>query len=353
MPALLSIAKGLGILITATAAVFSASSFNTVSSAKPSATSSQNTFQTPLKISCIHFSPDSKQLANIAGDRILSVWPVSGGDPTAITSFQSLPMTCIEWNLQGDSLFVGTNKQQILLCDPSTLDIQFRIPSDIELVNQVNFNRTNESLLSLGNSGMAQQGQGKFQCAIPQVWKNGISQNLANLQTLSYTNLCIHPENGTTAFATTTGEIVLLDLDSNQPSRILTILAGAVEGLKWSGTNLIASTDVCLFKIDASTGEVLSNIRFSNKPIRRIEVSSDNKLLFVAGGNETVEVFDCTTFKLICKLTSFREMVSCISLSPDGKTLAVGTCQGNITLWNTSDFQIKSVLPAGFLTVTP
>jgi len=69
--------------------------------------------------------------------------------------------------------------------------------------------------------------------------------------------------------------------------------------------------------------------------------------LFITVGTETVQVRDAISGGLIYKLTSINEMVSTITLSPNGKTLAVGTCQGNVTLWDTRDFQIKSIIPAG------
>jgi WD40 repeat protein len=70
-------------------------------------------------------------------------------------------------------------------------------------------------------------------------------------------------------------------------------------------------------------------------------------MLFIAAGSDTVQVRNINSGELVCRLASTNEMVSTISLSPDEKTLAVGTCQGNVTLWNTSDFQIKSIIPAG------
>jgi WD40 repeat protein len=154
-------------------------------------------------------------------------------------------------------------------------------------------------------------------------------------------------ETGLFAFGSSTGEIVLVDLFSNTEPIILAKVESSIDCLKWSGKNLIATSEGTLHLIDSSKNQALKSLQISAKPIRHIEISSDEKTLFMAAGSETVQVRDAVSGNIICKLASLNEMVSTIALSPDGKTLAVGTCQGNVTLWNTSDYQIRTIIPAG------
>lgn len=154
MPAFITIVKSICILLTAAAAVFSASKMDYP--VKPvSANTNSEITKAPLtlKIAQLCFSPDSNCIAILAGDRLLSNWPVAGGNATASTLMVSIPLTCLEWDSTGNNLYVGTSKSQILLCDPKTLDINFRIHSEIEIVNQLNNVGLPESLLSFGNNG--------------------------------------------------------------------------------------------------------------------------------------------------------------------------------------------------------
>lgn len=345
MPALITIVKSICISLTAAAAVFSASKMDyPVKPISPNTNSEITKAPLTLKIAQLCFSPNSNYIAILAGDRLLSNWPVAGGNATASTLIQSMPLTCLEWDSTGNHLYVGTSKSQILLCDPKTLDIHFRIHSEIEIVNQLNNVGLPESLLSFGNSVNY---EGKLTQILPQLWHNDSYSNFKNIPNLNYISMSRQKETGLFAFGTSTGEIVLVDLFSNSEPIVLAKVESPIECIKWAGKNLIATSEGKLLMIDASRNQPLKSLQISIKPIRHIEISNDEKKLFITAGTETVQVRDAISGDLIYKLTSINEMVSTITLSPDGKTLAVGTCQGNVTLWNTNDFQIKSIIPAG------
>lgn len=345
MPAFITIVKSICISLTAAAAVFSASKMDYPVKSIPSNSNFEIT-KAPLalKISQLSFSPDSNCIAILAGDRLLSNWPVAGGNSTASTLIESLPLTCLEWDATGNNLYVGTSKSQILLCDPKTLDINFRIHSEIEIVNQLNNVGLPESLLSFGNNV---DYEGKLAQIVPQLWHNDGVSNLKNIPDLNYISMSRQKETGLFAFGTSTGEIVLVDLFSNSEPIVLAKVESPIKCIKWIGKNLIATSEGKLLMIDASKNQALKTLQISIKPIRHIEISNDEKKLFITAGTETVQVRDAISGGLIYKLTSINEMISSINLSPNGKTLAVGTCQGNVTLWDTRDFQIKSIIPGG------
>jgi len=361
MPAIISVAKSACVLFTGIAAVFSALQIdyptaiaNATATAIPTSSATFNTelqksSRLTLKISQIRFSPDSKSLAVLSGDRHLSNWPVAGGNPTASTFIASIPLTCLEWTSTGESLYVGTSKSQVLFCDPKTLDINFRIHSENEIVHQINNVGQPESLLSFGNSVNS---LGKLIQGTPTLWHNDIHSSLKNIPDLHYTCMSRQKDTGLFAFGSSTGEIILVDLFSNTEPIILAKVESSIDCLKWTGKNLIATSEGTLHLIDSAKNQAIKSLQVSAKPIRHIEISNDEKTLFMAAGSETVQVRDAVSGNIICKLASINEMVSTIALSPDGKTLAVGTCQGHVTFWDTSDFQIKSIIPAG-INLTP
>lgn len=344
MPAIISVVKSVFVLLTAFAAVFSASQID-----YPTAKATLNPellkpSGLALKISQIQFSPDSKNLAVLAGDRFISTWPVAGGNPTASILMASMPLTCIEWDSTGSQLYLGTSKSQILSCNPATLDIQFRIHSDIEIIQQIQSVRGSESLLSLGNLANS---NGKFSETLPQLWHDDIYSRPQNIPHLHYISMIKHAETGFFALGASTGEIVVFNPLSNTECTVIAKINSTIDALNWSGKNLIVTSEGAVNLIDSSKNQSIKTIQISSKPIRHVVISKDEKTFFVTNGSDAVEVRDINSGNLICKLASTDEMISSIALSPDGKTLAVGTCQGHVTLWNTRDFQIKSIIPAG------
>ena len=354
MPAIISVAKLACILLTGIAAVFSASQIDyptAIATATSPSTSSatlnpelQKSFGLALKISQIRFSPDSKSFAVLAGDRFISTWPVAGGNPTASILMASMPLTCIEWDASGNQLYLGTSKSQILSCNPETLDIQFRIHSDIEIIQQIQSFSGQESLLSLGN---IVNSNGKFPETLPQLWHDDIHSRPKNIPNLHYISMSKHAETGVIALGASTGEIVVFSPLSNTEGTVIAKINSTVDALNWSGKTLIATSEGTAHLIDSSKSQSIKTIQISSKPIRHVVISKDEKTFFLTNGGDVVEVRDINSGDLIYKLASTDEMISSIALSPDGKTLAVGTCQGNVTLWDTRDFQIKSIIPGG------
>ena len=354
MPAIISVAKLACILLTGIAAVFSASQIDyptAIATATSPSTSSatlnpelQKSFGLALKISQIRFSPDSKSFAVLAGDRFISTWPVAGGNPTASILMASMPLTCIEWDASGNQLYLGTSKSQILSCNPETLDIQFRIHSDIEIIQQIQSFSGPESLLSLGN---IVNSNGKFPETLPQLWHDDIHSRPQNIPDLHYISMSKHAETGVFALGASTGEIVVFNPLSNTEGTVIAKINSTVDALNWSGKTLIATSEGAAHLIDSSKSQSIKTIQISSKPIRHVVISKDAKTFYLTNGSDAVQVRDINSGALIYKLASTDEMISSIALSPDGKTLAVGTCQGNVTLWDTRDFQIKSIIPAG------
>jgi WD40 repeat protein len=358
MPAIISVVKSACIILTGIAAVFSASQIDyptaiataTATATSPSTSSAtlnpelQKSFGLALKISQIRFSPDSKSFAVLAGDRFISTWPVAGGNPTASILMASMPLTCIEWDPTGNQLYLGTSKSQILSCNPATLDIQFRIHSDIEIIQQIQLVSGPESLLSLGNLANS---NGKSPENLPQLWHEDIHSRPQNIPSLHYISMSKHAETGVVALGAYTGEIVVFNPLSNSESTVIAKINSPIDALNWSGKTLIATSEGAIHLINSSNSQFTKTIQISNKLIRSVEIAKDGKTFFLSSGSNAVQIRDINSGDLICKLASTDEMISSIALSPDGKTLAVGTCQGNVTLWNTSDYQIRTIIPAG------
>ena len=350
MPNLISFGKAICLLLIAIVAVFGILQIDypIASSAVTLNPDLHQSMGLALRISQVQFSPDSKSLAVLAGDQFVSIWPVAGGKPTASVFFESIPVipiSCIEWDPTGNQLYLGTSKSQILSCNPATLDIQLRINSDIPIIQQMQSVSGSESLLSLGiivNPNI------KFPETYPQLWHNAIHSRQQNIPKLPYILMSKQVETGLVALGAYTGEIVVFNpLLNTVEGKVIAKINSPMDALIWSGNTLIATSEGAVHLIDSSESQSIRTMQISDKPIMHIRISNDEKTLFLSDGSDVVQVRDKNSGDLIYKLAYLNELVSSIVASPDGKTLAVGTTQGHVTLWDAHDFQIKSIIPAG------
>ena len=90
--------------------------------------------------------------------------------------------------------------------------------------------------------------------------------------------------------------------------------------------------------------------------------TADGKQLFSASFDRTVKLWDATAGTLVREFKGYKEKdfekghrdgVFCIALSPDGKTLATGSSDRTIKLWNVADGSVVRELVNPNIKVTP
>jgi WD40 repeat protein len=101
------------------------------------------------------------------------------------------------------------------------------------------------------------------------------------------------------------------------------------------GTAIVCNTETgeTLWRVGDGGYNALFAGGLAEKIDPQLTFSPDDRLLAIAAGS-VVDVYEAATGELRCKLEAHKGVVSAIAFSPDGKSLASGSSDSKILLWN-------------------
>jgi WD40 repeat protein len=109
---------------------------------------------------------------------------------------------------------------------------------------------------------------------------------------------------------------------------------GAVTALAWNGGPVLASAGggkILLHSV--ADGKLLRPLP-ADRQVRALAMSPDGKTLAAAGDDPTVRLWEVATGKSAAALRDHTDWVLCLAFSPDGKLLASGGYDGLVRLWD-------------------
>ncbi|MDG2311838.1 MAG: WD40 repeat domain-containing protein [Flavobacteriales bacterium] len=161
--------------------------------------------------------------------------------------------------------------------------------------------------------------------------------------------MCHIPERQLLLAGTTTGSILILDLEKKEEIKILQYHTAPIFDIKYSlKTNCFytASGDGHFAVCSLDTLSLLQIKKLTQEKIRNIDFNYTNSEIAVALGDRKVLVFDLHTLDHKTDFIAHQSAVYVVRYSPDGKFLLTGGKDAHLNIWNVENYELIRSIPA-------
>ncbi len=288
------------------------------------------------------FSPNGKLIATTGSDQTIRLW-----DATTLKSMETLrghnsEVWCVAFSPDGRFLATGGKDRNVMLWSteprPETKPIpneNYRAPIFSPDGNTVLTTRPHtEAASQLWNT--------HDRALLVPAFADGIE--IAGFSHDGKSALVFNPDGPELDFWTTDGHNaerhIALELTSGENKRFVR------QGLSPEGLFFFAVDDAGLIRVwNVASGRLVHTIKGPKPPLRNVVLGPNGKYLAACVERENfARLYDCTTGHE-SSLPGHRDFISGLAFSPDATTLATGSVDGTIRLWNTATGQCSFTLP--------
>ena len=161
--------------------------------------------------------------------------------------------------------------------------------------------------------------------------------------------ICHIPEKQLLLAGTTTGSVLILDLEKKEEIKILQHHTAPIFDIKYSlKTNCFytASGDGNFAVCSLDTLSLIQIKKLTNEKVRNIDFNYTTSEIAVALGDCKVLVFDLYTLDHKTDFMAHQSAVYVVRYSPDGKFILTGGKDAHLNIWNVENYELMKSIPA-------
>jgi WD40 repeat protein len=287
------------------------------------------------------FSADGTTIATTSSDQSVRLWDAETLALKSVFHGHSSEVWCAAFSPDGKLLATGGKDQNVLLWPLVTADPPGEMPHDMDIPPL--FSPDGKWLVTLNpTNGNSMLWNADNRTLVSPRLADG--RSIAGFSPDGKCVVTFISERKTLEFWRPNGEV---------PERRIALTGAATapapfayEGMS-PGQELFFATDAAgvIHIWNAETGQLVRTLNGPAPPIRNAVLAAEGGKFAVCVERENVvRLFDCAT-GVEHVLTGHRDFVSGLAFSPDGSTLATGSVDGTIRLWNTTDGACTARLP--------
>jgi WD40 repeat protein len=295
-----------------------------------------------LNLWTIAFSPDGSAIVTTSSDQTVRFWDAASLEPKAILHGHASEVWCAAFSADGKMLATGGKDQNVMLWSTEARVSSDELPHDHYFSPM--FSTDGKVLVTTKpvSAGASQLWNAANRAALASSVHDG-----AEVRGFSRDGKCVllfDADELALTFWTASGGVLSQRRPLEKPS-------GWKKPFRNAGTSpeqdffFAAADEGTIYMWNTLTGKLLSTVKGLPPPIRSMVLGPGGRKLALSVEREDVaRLYDCATGAGL-RLVGHKDFVSALVFSPDGATLATGSMDGTIRLWDTAGGRQRAQLP--------
>ena len=291
------------------------------------------------EVRSIAYSPDGKTLASGLSGGQIRLWDARSGALLRTLDGHANEVHSVAFAPDGNTLASGSEDKTIKLWDARSGELLRTLEGHINWVTSVAFAPDGKTLASSSYDNTIK------------LWDARSGELLRTLEghTRTVYSVAFAPDGSTLASSSSDDTIKLWDARSGEVLRTLEGHTSSVWSVAFApdGSTLASSSDDKTIKLwDARSGELLRTLEGHTSWVTSVAFAPDGNTLASGSYDKTIKTWDARSGELLRTLEGHTSRVNSVAFAPDGSTLASGSDDKTIKTWDARSGELQLSIDA-------